>query len=150
MEIKTWTDRLIIEEKEKWREWAFKIPFLKFKPEWEVRPIPPFGGAIARFRIRYKENVISVYLDVDSRLGFFGEEFGEPYWEMHPYENDTARFALNDTDGLLAAIDRQFNSDWTEFYKEREERPARRKDLVEKLKEDPIMGPIIKTRFKDK
>jgi len=144
-----WMDRMKVEEKEKWREWYFKIPYLRFKPEWEVSIGPPFTGAMARFRLRYKENEISVYLDCFSRLGFYGDGYAEPYWKMRPYENDTARFAMSDTEGLLAAIDKQFNSDWTEFYKEREERPARRKALIEEIKNDPDMGPIIKDVFKN-
>jgi len=100
------TNRSIIEEEEKWYDLAFKIPFLKFKPEWEVRIQPPFNGAMVRFRLRYKGNEISVYLDCYERLGCFGA----PYWEMYPYKDDVARFALDDAENLIAAIDKQFNT----------------------------------------
>lgn len=93
-------DRYKIEEREKWREWAFKIPWLKFPEGWEVRSVPPFGGAIARFHVKNGDDFISVYLDCFDTLGCVGE----PYWEVYPYKGDCTRFLLNETDGLLRCI----------------------------------------------
>ena len=83
-----------------------KIPPIRFNPEWDVRIIPPFGGALMRFTVDYNGKHISVYCDFFEILGSFG---GEPYWEMYPrtYKDfsDTMRFPLNDTESLVANID---------------------------------------------
>ena len=79
------------------REWIGKIPVIKFPPQWEVQIIPPFGGALVRFRIN---DMVSVYLDGYDLLGIEGE----PYWEVYPHEGDVFRCDMNDVDGLLKAI----------------------------------------------
>lgn len=83
-----------------WREWIHKIPSIHFKPEWEVRIIPPFGGAIARFYVEYNGKSISCYLDCYDQLGLFGE----PYWEIYPYEDDVYRCKMNNTQELIEKI----------------------------------------------
>lgn len=95
-----------VERFEKWMQWIHKIPFLKFPCNYEIKIIPPFGGAIIRFWIRspkmaQSENV-SVYLDGHDVLGCVGE----PYWEIYPYSKDdpTARYLLNETDQLMNGI----------------------------------------------
>jgi hypothetical protein len=90
-----------MEADEDWRGWIEKIPAVTFDPEWAVKVIPPFGGAMARFVVLSGPHRISVYLDVNESLGLWG---GEPYWEAYPIADDVARFSLNDTDGLMAAI----------------------------------------------
>ena len=99
--------RVEIEEKEEWRKWVEEIPALRFKEDWNVKVIPPFAGAIARFMIEKDGNYVSVYLDCYEKLGYFGE----PYWEIYPYEYDTYRVAMNKTDELLAAIDKSLNEE---------------------------------------
>ena len=79
-----------------WSKWRGEIPSIKFKQEWEVRIIPPFAGAIVRFVV----DGVSVYLDCYDILGCFGE----PYWEIYPYEGDTYRCKMNNVDELLEAI----------------------------------------------
>ena len=79
------------------REWIGKIPVIKFPPQWEVQIIPPFGGALVRFRINDK---VSVYLDGYDLLGIEGK----PYWEVYPHEEDVFRCDMSDVDGLLRAI----------------------------------------------
>lgn len=83
-----------------WRKWLNKIPYLKFPPDWEVKAVPPFAGAIVRYHIRKGKSFVSVYLDCYDRLGYMGE----PYWELHPFEEDTYRCLLNETDDLLDHI----------------------------------------------
>lgn len=82
------------------RDWISEIPALHFPSDWDVQLIPPFSGALVRFRVNPTVESISVYLDGYERLGIFDG----PYWEVYPYADDVARFAMDDTDGLLAAI----------------------------------------------
>lgn len=97
--------RLQVEKTEKWNDWLGKIPYLRFPANWHVQVIPPFCGAMARFRVKTatmtEDSHVSVYLDCYEQLGCFDE----PYWEIYPDEfGETARFAMNDVDGLLTAI----------------------------------------------
>lgn len=93
--------RAKIEVDENWRELVNTIPYLKFPSEWEVKIIPPFAGAIARFIVKVSDTEsISVYLDFYDKLGYVGH----PYWEIYPYMDDTARFSINDTEGLINGI----------------------------------------------
>lgn len=87
----------------------FDIPFLRFRPDWEVKVIPPFLGAMARFQVRKGSAWVSAYLDVYTRLS--GLAFGEghtPHWEIYPAAGDACmdvnRFPMEDVDGLMAAI----------------------------------------------
>ena len=79
------------------REWIKKIPQIKFPADWEVQIIPPFSGAIARFRVN---NKVSIYLDGYDLLGLEGE----PYWEVYANRNDVYRIAMNNVDDLIKAI----------------------------------------------
>lgn len=93
-------ERYTIEGSEDWRGWCNKIPALQFDPEWAVKIIPPFGGAMARFLVEKDGKTASVYLDCYEALGCFGE----PYWEVHPVDDDVARCAMNDTAELMNLI----------------------------------------------
>lgn len=92
--------RYQIEHDEKWRDWIDKIPALNFDPAWSVKVIPPFGGAMARFRVEYKGKSASVYLDVYERLGCYGE----PHWEVYPVNDNNERCAMNDVPELMRMI----------------------------------------------
>lgn len=104
--------RFDIERDEKWREKMATIPFIRFPSTWLVQMTPPFGGAMVRFRVADGgEKEISVYLDMDDRLGCMGE----PYWEIYPSgDGDTERFYMNDTQGLIAGIHRALKGEKTE------------------------------------
>jgi len=93
-------ERLRVERAEEWTDWMIKIPALKFSPDWEVKIIPPFGGAMVRFWIDKGENHISIYLDCHERLGCFGA----PYWEIYPYQGDTYRCGIDEVDDLMEKI----------------------------------------------
>ena len=89
------------------REWYDKMPNVPFPAAWDVRAVPPFGGAMVRYRIQHKGADISVYMDAHDRLGCVRE----PYWEIYPgADGDPDRFLLNEVDelvaGIQAAIDR--------------------------------------------
>lgn len=95
--------RHAIEEIYEWEKWQEEIPYLNFKPEWKVKVVPPFRGAIARFYVDYNDNFVSIYLDCYNELGYVGQ----PYWEIYPnYQNENERFYINETDELLEAIDK--------------------------------------------
>lgn len=93
--------RHVIEEHYQWRHWGLNIPNLKFDSEWEVRIIPPFGGALARFNVIKDDKWVSIYLDGYDELGYVGE----PYWEIYPNQHgDCSRHLMNDTEELMAEI----------------------------------------------
>lgn len=96
------------ENQEKWREIIKEIPTLNFKKEWNVRIIPPFGGAMARFLIEHNNKSISVYLDWYSRLGVMDQ----PYYEIYDGV-DTMRYYLNETDKMMDDIDKIFSDEST-------------------------------------
>lgn len=85
-----------------WQKWIEQIPFIQFKKDWEVRAIPPFGGAIIRYNVKKKgqKGWVSIYLDCYDRLGYFGE----PYWEVYPFKGDVGRCAMKDTKTLIKMI----------------------------------------------
>lgn len=81
-----------------YREWMTKLPVFHFDKEWDVRIIPPFGGAIIRFTIEYKGQHVSVYFDAYSNLGFMYEDNDGknpiPYFEYYDGD-DIHRYLLN-------------------------------------------------------
>lgn len=92
--------RYEVERDEEWRKWADKIPHLQFKEDWNVKVIPPFGGAMARFWINKGDNHVSVYLDCFDNLG----AVGKPYWEVYSFEGDPSRVLMDDTDELMKIL----------------------------------------------
>src|SRR4030065_481704 len=96
----SYLERAQIENTEEWREWRKKIPFLTFPQGIELKVIPPFAGAIARFIARSNGKEVSVYLDCYDKLGCVGS----PYWEVYPYDGDTYRCGMNETNELITAI----------------------------------------------
>jgi len=91
-----------LEETDDWAKWVKEIPFIPMKNTWQVKPIPPFRGAIARFLISLPDGrTKSIYLDCYDRLGVVGE----PYWEVHPCHGDVDRCLMEDTDKLIELIE---------------------------------------------
>lgn len=76
------------------------IPAINFPSDWDVKIIPPLGGALIRFLVVNEGIHVSVYLDADDSLGFVGS----PYWEVYPVDSDVERFDINDVSGLLSSI----------------------------------------------
>ena len=81
-------------------KWLKEIPYLKFPSEWEVQISPPFTGAVVRFRVKYNDREVSVYLDCYGSLG----AIDQPYWEIYPHQEDTYRCYMNETEELMNAI----------------------------------------------
>ena len=100
-----------------WEKHYKEIPYLKFKSEWDVKIIPPMLGALIRFAVRYKGKELSIYLDVDGRLGCVDQ----PYWEIYPDLNgEPCRVMLGED--IIGKIDNILNdveeSDNESFFKE--------------------------------
>lgn len=94
--------RYKIEDSEKWRDFIKTMPYITFPADWQVAIIPPFGGAIARFRVKLPTGQErSVYFDAYEKLGYYG---GEPYWEVYPYQGDIGRCDMDDVSTLLEMI----------------------------------------------
>lgn len=128
--------RFEIEEKEDWDGWCARIPAISMKPDWRVRILPPFSGAMVRFSIRRGEASVSVYLDVFERLGCFGHgDEPVPHWEIWPAaDGDNWRCPMEDVDALLDAIEDSL---------ERQERDRKPREPVTPMKladAPPFMG----------
>jgi hypothetical protein len=95
-----------VQQAYEWSKWSKEIPFIPFKPNWLVKPIPPMQQAIFRFCVTTKFmqsrnlNHISIYLDCYDLLG----SYSQPYWEIFPFHNDTYRCAMNQVDDLVDTI----------------------------------------------
>jgi hypothetical protein len=89
------------------RTWSGKIPYLKFPNDVEVKVIPPFSGAVVRFLVKKGEKSVSCYLDCYGILG----AMDKPYWEIYPYEGDTYRCYIDETDDLMEKIVEELNRD---------------------------------------
>jgi hypothetical protein len=88
-------------------KWTKEIPYISFPPDWKVKIIPPFGGAVIRFLIEKNGIIVSVYLDCYDNLGCHGA----PYWEVYPYDGDIYRCDMEDTKSLISAITYTLNKD---------------------------------------
>ncbi|MFA7073545.1 MAG: hypothetical protein WC138_13700 [Methanoculleus sp.] len=107
LEMKVYDALATVEKAFEYTKWCKEIPYINFPQSWEIQMIPPFLGAVVRFRVRDNHGrEVSVYLDCYEVLGRFG---GEPYWEMYPaYDGDIARFAMQDTEALIKEIAKCF------------------------------------------
>lgn len=81
------------------RKWMKEIPALHFEKEWDVKIIPPFGGAVIRFWIWHNNKKVSVYFDAYDELGFVGE----PYFEYYDGE-DCYRYLMNESEKMMEDI----------------------------------------------
>lgn len=97
-------ERVKLEKSENWDKWVKLIPSLNFPKKWNVTIIPPFCGAMVRFKIQTpkmnKNDLVSVYLDVDCSLGCWSG----PYWEVYPLDGDVIRCDMSDTEQLMKNI----------------------------------------------
>lgn len=87
-------------------KWITAIPAIKFNPKWQVRIIPPMGGAVVRFLVLFGGKQVSVYLDCYKALG----ACDHPYWEAYPINDDTGRFDIHDIDSLIESINKELGT----------------------------------------
>ena len=75
------------------------------KKEWDVKIIPPFGGAVIRFYINYNGKHVSVYFDGYSELGYMVDENDEPvpYFEYYDGE-ECYRYYIDESEQMMADI----------------------------------------------
>jgi hypothetical protein len=110
----------ILRTRMEWDKWIQEIPFLDFPVDWLVKPIPPFGGAVARFHITREPQAmgwVSVYLDCYNMLG----ATFQPYWEVYPSgDGDAARCYMEETDELELLIQAGLNYQLAEYLGEGE------------------------------
>ena len=103
-------ERSNVERDESWRELSNEIPFIKFKAHWEVRVIPPWAFALARFNVRdsSKEDkrYCSIYLDCFTMM----DDLNGSFWEVFLCGvggDEPERFDLSDVQGVVDCIDRK-------------------------------------------
>lgn len=84
-------------------KWIKAVPTLNFKEHWNVKILPPFGGAIIRFWVDSPTNHVSVYLDGYDVLG----SMGEPYWEVYGgCDEECVRFLFEEHEKMMAYIEK--------------------------------------------
>ena len=83
------------------------FPVIPFRPEWKVRIIPPFNGASVRFHVLHENGFVSVFADVENKLGvLFDEGDRVPFWEVYPVDGDCQKCKLSDLNELIELIDK--------------------------------------------
>lgn len=90
-----------------WDKWAKQIPFIEFPEGWKIKVIPPFAGAVCRFRVSAGRFEFSVYLDCYDLLGCYGS----PYWEVYEINGDVFRCGIDDFDEAIEAIKREISGE---------------------------------------
>ncbi len=108
-------EEALLGKRESGREHMNKLPWLTLPEDYSFKVTFPFNGAAARFRVcktDKPENDISVYLDTQSVLGYFGMpgEKAVAYWEAYPIEGDTQRFAMSEGKELIEAIVKELST----------------------------------------
>jgi hypothetical protein len=105
LQMKDVIKRVEVERDYEYEKWTKEIPALNFNKSWDVKIIPPFGGAIIRFIIEKGDKKISVYLECYNELGVMNK----PYWEAYDFNDDPRRFLMNETTELLNYITNKIN-----------------------------------------
>lgn len=92
-------------------KWLKELPVLHFEKEWDVKIIPPFGGAVIRFWIFYNNKKVSVYFDAYAELGWMTDDDGNPipYFEYYDGE-ETYRYHMNESEQMMEDIKNFLNS----------------------------------------
>ena len=93
------------------RKQMTELPVLHFEKEWDVKILPPFGGAVIRFWINYNGKHVSVYFDAYSELGYMVDENDNPipYFEFYDGE-DCYRYYMDESEKMMEDIKNFLNS----------------------------------------
>lgn len=106
IDLKRWELMGEMDRAFEWKKWADSIPYIQWPSDWLVKAVPPFTGAIVRYRVKKKGmkdgESISVYLDCYDMLGCFGE----PYWEVYMVDDDIVRCEMANIEKLIEYISR--------------------------------------------
>lgn len=93
------------------RKWKKELPVFHFEKEWDVKIIPPFGGAIIRFLINHNDKFVSVYFDAYSDLGWVYDENQNPIPYFEYYDGkDCYRYLMNESEKMMEDIKNFLNS----------------------------------------
>ena len=93
------------------RKWCGRLPAFNFDKKWDVQIIPPFGGAIIRFCIKYNDKQVSVYFDGYSELGYMVDENDEPVPYFEYYDGtDCHRYYMHESEKMMDDIRGFLNS----------------------------------------
>ena len=108
LKMRSIEDSMIIskyENLQECRKWASEIPALHFEKEWDVKIIPPFGGAVIRFCIDHNDKHVSVYFDGYSELGYVVDKNGKPipYFECYDGE-ECYRYFTDESEQMMKDI----------------------------------------------
>ena len=89
-----------MERKEKWGDHHNSMDYIPLREGYQFKVIPPFGGALMRFKILHKSSNrdFSIYFDAHDALGVVGY----PYFEVYPINDDTIR--TTDVKEIMKAI----------------------------------------------
>lgn len=112
--MRSFEETMIISKYEQLQEckkWMREIPALHFEKEWDVKIIPPFGGAVIRFWIDYNGKHVSVYFDAYSELGFVYDDNDNPipYFEYYDGE-ECYRYYMDESEKMMEDIKNYLNS----------------------------------------
>ena len=101
-------DSMIISKYEQLQEcrmWGTRIPALHFEKEWDVRIVPPFGGAVIRFCIDHNGKRASVYFDGYSELGYVVDKDCNPVPYFEYYDGkECYRYYIDEAEEMMADI----------------------------------------------
>lgn len=90
------------------RKFIDVMPEIRLPEGWGFQPLPPFSGAVQRFRILTKIKSYSVYLDCYNLLSVFSlEDKGfVPHWEvlLDADESSVERAHIEDFETIIIAI----------------------------------------------
>ena len=101
-----------------WDKWCKEIPRLNFRSDWNVKIMPPFGGAIIRFNCEKNGNYADVYLDCYDEKGNekpdakdkrkkLQEELDKKQTQMVIWINDIINNFQNFVDSAKDALDKE-------------------------------------------
>lgn len=101
--LKLFVDRVQIECEQEWDRVRDELPWFSFPAHLQVKVIPPFMGALARFLVKNPEtgDLASVYYD---EWGMLGAD--KQYWEVYVH-GETTRFDRDDVVAMTNFIDNQ-------------------------------------------
>lgn len=112
-----------LHEWEKWVEIIYKnVPAFDFGPGFQIKIVPPVGGAMVRMLVYFGSANVSIFLDAHNELNgrkfldqhqYYNDPVEQAYWEIYPYhdpETDTAddikRYGLFEIDTITEDIKR--------------------------------------------
>lgn len=79
--------------------WIENIPYLNFEPDWQVKSLPPYNGAITNIHIKKGDNLIKLALYSCSVKAIVQG----PYWVLD-FNGNIEHFDVNFTNTMMQHI----------------------------------------------